>query len=97
VLETDTFIYTDYVAELNAVQNVEIRARVTGYLEKFYVDEGASVKEGQILFSINKKEYSEELAKASALLKIAAAEVSAAELDLKNTMALLKKKIISST
>jgi RND family efflux transporter MFP subunit len=97
VIAIDTFIYTDYVAEINALQNVEIRARVAGYLEKIYVDEGAYVKEGQLLFSINKKEYSEELAKARALLKIAAAEVSAAQLDYQNAQSLFKKKIISST
>jgi membrane fusion protein (multidrug efflux system) len=31
----DTFLHNDYVAEINAVQNVEIRARIKGYLRKF--------------------------------------------------------------
>ena len=49
----DTSTYTDYVTEIHAIQNVEIRARVTGYLEKIHVDEGIHVKKDQILFTIN--------------------------------------------
>lgn len=97
VIRLDTSIYTDYVADVHAIQNVEIRARVKGYLEKFHVDEGVYVKEGQLLFSINNKEYVEELAKTKAMYKSAMAEVKAAELELKNTLLLADKKIVSGT
>jgi RND family efflux transporter MFP subunit len=97
LIKVDTFSYTDYVAELHALQNVEIRARVTGYLEKIHVDEGVYVKEGQLLFSINNKEYSEKLSEASALYKSATAEARAAELELKNVRQLAEKKIVSQT
>jgi len=97
VIKIDTSIYTDYVTEIHALQNVEIRARVKGYLEKFHVDEGVSVKEGQLLFTINNKEYIEELSKTKAMYKSAMAEVNAAELELKNTLLLAEKKIVSST
>ncbi len=97
VMPIDTFTYTDYVSEIHAIQNVEIRARVAGYLERIFVDEGAHVKEGQILFSINNREYVEELAKAKALYKSAVADVDAAELEFKNVMDLSAKKIVSST
>lgn len=97
IIKTDTFTYSDYVADIHAIQNVEIRARVTGYLEKIFVDEGAQVKEGQVLFSINNREYVEELAKAKALYKSAVADVDAAELELKNVLHLSEKKIVSST
>ncbi len=97
VVRVDTFTYTDYVAEIHALQNVEIRARVTGYLEKIHVDEGAYVTQNQLLFSINNKEYVEELAKTKALYKSAVADVNAAELELKNVLQLAEKKIISPT
>lgn len=97
VIRIDTSIYTDYVTEIHALQNVEIRARVKGYLEKFHADEGAFVKEGQLLFTINNKEYIEELSKTKAMYKSAMAEVNAAELELKNTLLLAEKKIVSST
>lgn len=96
-IKIDTVSYTEYVAEIHAKQNVEIRARIKGYLEKFHIDEGVSVKEGQLLFSINNKEYIEELAKAKANYKSTIAEVNAAELEVKNVLQLAEKKIVSST
>lgn len=97
VMEIDTLSFTDYVAEIHALQNVEIRARVSGYLEKFHIDEGKYVSENQLLFTINNKEYAEELAKAKALYKSTVVEVNGAELELKNALVLAEKKIISNT
>lgn len=97
VTEMDTVSFTDYVAEIHALQNVEIRARVSGYLEKFHIDEGKYVTENQLLFTINNKEYAEELAKAKALYKSAVVEVNGAELELNNALVLAEKNIISAT
>jgi membrane fusion protein (multidrug efflux system) len=93
----NTHISSDYVAEIHALQNVEIRARVSGYLEEIHVDEGVRVKKNQLLFSINKKEYIEELAKAKALYKSSVAETKAAEIELKNAEKLASKQIISKS
>jgi len=97
VTQIDTFTTVDYVTEIHAIQNVEIRARVDGYLDKIHVDEGATVKKGQLLFSINNKEYVEELAKAKALYKSAIAEFNASELEYRNVLKLADKKIVSTT
>lgn len=94
-IDTNTFI--EYVADISAVKNIEIRAKATGYLEKVHVDEGSYVTEGQLLFSINNREYSEALAKDRALLKIARAEAKSAELELEGTKKLLDKGVISNT
>lgn len=91
----DTNSHIDYVAEISASQNIEIRAQAQGYLEKIHVDEGSSVKAGQLLFSINNRAYSEALSKNRALLKIAKAEVTNAELELQNTKSLFDKNIVS--
>src|SRR6478735_11666177 len=56
----------EYVANIQAVQNVEIRARVEGYLEDIYVDEGKTVTKGQLLFKINDEEYHAEVNRAKA-------------------------------
>lgn len=93
----DTTLPIDYVAEINAVQNVEIRARVKGYLDNIYIDEGKYVKQGQVLFSINNPELNENIAKASAVLKSTITELKAAELELKNVKQLVDKNIISNT
>src|SRR5574343_395222 len=97
VTAMDTAVYTDYVTELHATQNVEIRTRVNGYLEKNWVDEGAHVHKGQLLFTINSQEYQQELAKAKAQYKSAIANVKAAELELKNVTNLRKDNIVSVT
>lgn len=97
ITKVDTFTTVDYVTEIHAIQNVEIRARVDGYLDKIHVDEGATVNKGQLLFSINNKEYIEELAKAKALYKSAISEFNATELEYKNVVQLADKKIVSAT
>ncbi len=97
VTTIDTMGYTDYVAEISAEQNVEIRARINGYLEKIHIDEGQYVKQGQLLFSISNGEYKEELAKAKAIHRIALAEAKAAALEVKNNQQLFDKNIVSKT
>jgi membrane fusion protein (multidrug efflux system) len=97
VLVKDTNLYREYVADIQAVQNVELRARVQGFLEKIYVDEGQVVKKGQILFKINDEEYRAELAKAHANLESAIAEAKASELEVDRVKVMVEKKVISKT
>ena len=89
-LLTDTSFTKEYVAEIQSVQNVEIRAKVKGFIEKIYVDEGRSVKAGQLLFTIRPREYEAELLKAKA-------EVRKAEVELQNTKSLADKNIVSKS
>lgn len=93
----DTLLQHDYVASLQAVRNVEIRARVNGFLEKIYVDEGQEVRKGQLLFSINDEEYKAQLAEANANLSSAIAEAKAAEVDARRVKMLVDKKVIAKT
>ena len=93
--EQTTDLQREYVGQINANRNVEIYARVKGYLEQIYVDEGESVKKGQTLFRINDEEYKVESAKAKALLQSAIAEAKAAELEVSRLKLLVDKKIIS--
>ena len=97
VISLDTNLHTDYVAEIAAVQNVEIRAKVSGYLEKIFVDEGKYVREGQLLFKINEAGYREELNRTKAIYRIAAAEARSAEIELANVTQLYGKNVVSST
>jgi RND family efflux transporter MFP subunit len=97
VIERDTILQTDYVADIQAVKNVEVRARVQGFLEKILVDEGKEVKKGQPMFQINDLEYKTELAKAKASVSNAMAEAKAAELELGRTKILVEKNVIAKT
>ncbi|TDB68948.1 efflux RND transporter periplasmic adaptor subunit [Arundinibacter roseus] len=88
-------LHREYVGDINAVRNVEIYARVKGYLEQIYVDEGQEVRKGQLLFRINDEEYEAEAAKAKANLQSAIAEAKAAELEVSRIKQLVDKKVIS--
>ena len=94
-ISLDTTIQQEFVADIHALQNVEIRARVKGYLDRIFVDEGKQVKKGQVMFTINSQEYVADLARAKALLSQAAAELKAEELTLVNTKLLVEKNVIS--
>lgn len=93
----DTAYINEYVADIHSVQNVEIRARVKGYIEAIHVDEGKPVKAGQLLFSISSKEFREELTRAKAALKSAIAEEKSALVELQSATSLVDKKVISKT
>ncbi|TDO83039.1 membrane fusion protein (multidrug efflux system) [Flavobacterium chryseum] len=88
-------LYTDYPASIQGQQNIEIRPRVEGYIEKIYVDEGAVVKAGQPLFKINAPEYEQQVRTASASIKSAQAAVSTAKLAVNKVKPLVEKEIIS--
>ncbi|MDB6069268.1 MAG: mexE [Verrucomicrobiales bacterium] len=49
--------YDDFVGRLESPQSVEIRARVSGYLEKVHFKEGGEVKQGDLLFTIDPRPY----------------------------------------
>src|SRR5690606_21212255 len=45
--------YKEFSASLQGSKDIEIRAQVDGYLDRIYMDEGAQVRKGQVLFKIN--------------------------------------------
>lgn len=78
----DVKIYGDYVGRIRAQQFVEIHARVEGYLEKMYFDEGTYVTKGQTLFRIDPTLYQARMKRAEAQLNKARAQALKAERDL---------------
>ena len=91
---SDTTYTKEYVAEIQSVQNVEIRTRIKGIIEQVHVDEGQAVRKGQTLFTISSRGYQQELQKAKAVRKTALTELKSAEIELDNAQNLLDKKII---
>jgi multidrug efflux system membrane fusion protein len=68
VIQRSVPLYLDFVGNLKATEEVEIRARVEGYLVKRAFVDGADVKKGDLLFVIDPQEYEAELARAQAQL-----------------------------
>ena len=87
-LMVDTSFTKEYVSQIRAVRDIEIRSQEKGFLQNIYVDEGQYVKAGQLLFRIMPKMYETEALKAEA-------EVKAAEVELLNTQSLADKDIVS--
>ena len=68
-------IVRDFVARTEAIPTVDVRARVPGVLEKVLYKEGSEVKQGQVLFEIQRAEYSASLDSAKAQLAKAHADL----------------------
>jgi RND family efflux transporter MFP subunit len=96
-ISKDALSKIEYVADIQSVQNVEIRNKVKGYVEKIYVDEGQMVYSGQLLFKINNKSFWHDFLKSKAALKTAYAESKIAALEVKNIRNLYKNKIVSQS
>ncbi|TAG20419.1 MAG: efflux RND transporter periplasmic adaptor subunit [Cytophagia bacterium] len=93
----DTTYSKDYVATINSLQNVELRARIKGYVEAIFVDEGKPVRAGQVLFKISGQAYRQELLKAQAMLKSATSEAKTLELEIKNTKLLVEQNVVAKS
>ncbi|WP_338395588.1 efflux RND transporter periplasmic adaptor subunit [Fulvitalea axinellae] len=80
--------YDRYPASVEGESNIEIRAKVSGYISKVYVDEGQEVKKGQLLFRLETETLSQNARAAKAAVAQAGVEVARLE-------PLVKQNIVS--
>jgi len=73
-----------------------VRPQVDGYLEKIYVEEGAHVSKGQLLFKIDDKPYQEQLRNANASLLAAKANMENARINFDKLTPLLEHNLVSN-
>lgn len=90
-------LHRDYVADVQAVRNVEVRAQVAGFLEQIFVDEGKPVKKGQPLFRLNASAYQNKLSQAQAAVASAQAQAAAVRVERDRVRLLVDKNIIAKT
>ena len=95
VTSQSTELFKDYPTKLEGQQTVEIRSKITGYIDKIMVDEGALVKKGQVLFRLNANDLQASVRSAEASVKVAEADVNSAAINLEKTKPLVEKNIIS--
>lgn len=84
----DTLVYSEYVAQIRAIQHIELRALDEGYLEKIFVDEGQRVKKGEMIFQLLPTIYQAEV-------QMAKAEAEFARIEYQNTKLLADSGIVS--
>jgi RND family efflux transporter MFP subunit len=79
----------DFVGRFEAVDQVEIRARVGGYLQEVHFTDGALVKKGDLLFVIDQRPYKIALDEANAQLEVAKANENYADAQYKRAESLV--------
>jgi RND family efflux transporter MFP subunit len=85
----------EYVGRFVAIDSVEIRARVSGYLDRIDFTDGQMVKQGDLLFTVDKRPFAATLDQAKANLAQARANLAFAEADLQRGAALVKERTIT--
>ena len=95
VLAQETPITYEYTAQTESSQLVEIRTRVSGFLDKRTYKEGNVVKAGQTLFQIDKKPFEAQLAAAHGELSAQKARLSVAEATLARVKPLVEQNALS--
>ena len=68
-LSKEAIHYIDSVGHMEAYQSVQVMAQVSGYLMKSYIEDGADVKAGDLLFEIDERPYLAKLEEANSLLE----------------------------
>jgi RND family efflux transporter MFP subunit len=84
-----------YTGRFDPIEFVEVRARVTGYLDKIMFQDGANVKKGEVLFIIDRRPYKAALEQAQAALTSAKARLSFTQTDLERAQVLSRGGNIS--
>ena len=89
------FDYDEYVGRFTAINSVEVRARVSGYLDKLHFKDGQLVKQGDLLFTIDKRPFQNTLDQARANLVQAQSNVAFTESDYTRGQQLVRDKTIT--
>src|ERR671930_1277691 len=85
----------EYVGRFVPVDVVEIRARVSGYLDQIHFTDGQIVKQGDLLFTIDQRPYQNTLEQARANLETAKSNLAFTQSDLARGQQLVRERTIS--
>jgi RND family efflux transporter MFP subunit len=94
-IEREIVEWDEYTGRFDAVETVEMRARVSGHLTEVLFKDGQRVKQGELLFVIDRRPFERALEQAQAELFAANTKVENANLDIVRGRPLVERKIIS--
>ena len=94
-VEIEVHEWNEYPGRLDAVETVDVRSRVSGYLQKVLVQDGEKVSKGDLLFKIDPRTYEIELDRAKAELERTRTKLDLAKNELKRADRLRQSKAIS--
>ena len=94
-LQREVALWDDYVGRFEASRTVEVRPRVSGQIVAIHFTDGAIVRKGQLLFTVDPRPFTAALAEARAGVSTAQAELNLAELNLGRARRLLEADAVS--
>ena len=95
VVQREVAEWDEFTGRLQAVDQVDIRPRVSGYITRVAFAEGKEVKKGEVLFEIDPRPYQAELSRAAAELERERSAASLAASDVKRAATLVRAQAIS--
>ena len=87
--------WDQYTGRFEAVKRVEVRARVSGYIQEVHFRDGQFVERGDLLFTIDPRPFEAALARADASVARAESQLRLAELELERGITLLERQTAS--
>ena len=94
-IDRDVTDWDEFTGHFEAVQSVEVRPRVSGFIQHVSFPEGATVKQGDVLLTIDPRPYEAEVARADAMLEQAKTRAALASQELERAKRLSNTQAIS--
>lgn len=94
-LQQEIVEWDEYTGRLQAVESVDIRARVSGYLQQISFKDGGKVQKGDLLFVVDPRPYMAQLHQSKAELDRSKSRLELAQNDVERAQRLLKEQAIS--
>ncbi|MFY0310461.1 efflux RND transporter periplasmic adaptor subunit [Leisingera sp. D0M16] len=92
-LEKKIVEWDEYTGRFEAVETVVLQARVSGYLDGIFFDEGQLVEKGSLLFEIDRRPFEAAVAEAEARLAAALAQQDIAQIEADRAEELLERAV----
>lgn len=95
VLQQDTPVYVEFVGQTKGAEDVDIRARSDGYVESIHFREGSEVTRGQLLYTIDPREWEARLDEAKGQLARAKTQLTNAQIEVRRITPLVAINAVS--
>jgi multidrug efflux system membrane fusion protein len=97
VIEKEVTEWDEFTGRLEAVESVDIRPRVSGYITEIHFEAGAIIKKGDLLYVIDPRPYQADFDRASAEFERAQAQLKLSQIELDRAKDLRAKNTISAS
>src|ERR1700681_3340011 len=96
-IEKEVNEWDEFTGRLEAVESVEIRPRVSGYITEIHFEAGAIIKKGDLLYVIDPRPYQADFDRAAAEFERTEAQLKLAQIELNRAKELRGKNTISAS